>query len=234
MDNNANNTNVADKMHHEHIAEHTAKFIVEHARNFLVGAAVVVGVVFILVLFNVYREGKEETASLSFESGLGSYSRVHVAKSTTEASKVLNESITHFANAARIAPGSTVAIRSMFYTGSAYYYLREYESSVEYFQKVAKKRSSPLAPMALLHIVWAYTEMGRFEDVIVEAKKFNRLFGSSYLAGEVAITLSRAYAKVGDVELARKTLNEFIAKDPEGAFADKAKQRLLLMDSGVF
>ena len=112
----------------------------------------------------------------------------------------LEESLKMISRAAELNPVSQAILKDK---GLALYYNRQYDEAIEMAQKTLELDPNYAAAHRLLSLAYQGKEM--FDEALVENEKWGALTGNKV---ETAVTLAQLYAVSGQIEKARKLVDE--------------------------
>jgi len=114
--------------------------------------------------------------------------------------------------------------------GNLYYSEKKYKEAREYFLKFADSSSgSYFAPMGLQQAARSSEYLGDIKDARKIYSRLEKDYEKSAIADQIQYDLGRIYEQEGDGVRARECYNKVLAGFPRSPFAQKAKERIILL-----
>ena len=174
----------------EYFADHTTKILV-----------IVVSIIVVLsaaYIYNNYKRGKDDKASVMFDQAVATYEAGNYEQALSEFMKVRNE-----------YGSKNISGIALYYAGLSNYYLGNYEESVNNLEAFIASGLSDrvLTQSATFTQGLAKFEEGKYQQAIDYLSKINAERGDPY-AEQAKLLIAKSYEKMGKPEQAKNVYEE--------------------------
>jgi cellulose synthase operon protein C len=147
-----------------------------------------------------------------------------VAGRKEEATKIWNEVI-------KDSPKSRMADQARYKLAALSTEAGEHEAADKLYQSIIDSKVDPgLMPYAVFSRAYGWLQMGRDKESIESLTKLREEFPKHPVAFDALLTIGIAHRNLDQLEQARKSLEEFLAKEPKGVSLGHALYELSLVD----
>ena len=190
-------------------------YFLKHHSSKLVWGLLGVFVIFLSTRYFIQSRAKgEEEATFAFTSANSFLFAGRYQDARTKYEEILQK-----------YPSTTSGVKSLYYLGNLCYFLSEYDSSLDYYERYLAKSKDPLlAAAALEGIGYCYEQKGDLQEA---ARRYEEVFErhpKSIVAASALISAARCYESLGNFESAEGCYERVIGSFPETQKAEEARK----------
>lgn len=143
-------------------------------------------------------------------------------KTITELQKIISDSKFGFVNE-----------MSCYFLGNILFTDNKYKDAYDMFDKFIKKSSDDevFVPIAINKAAVCLEEQGKLDEAIAFLSKYENDYADSIVADQISYNLGRLYYMKNDQIKAREYFNSVISKFSDSIYAERSKERLLLLSA---
>ena len=215
-------------MKKDELVEGSAKvieYLTSHSNQTLYTVGGVIAALLIVVVFNFYTASRRENASELFTSARNLYD---LAMNETPPSEVsLKASLEIFNGLINSYKGGSEEALAYFYEGGIYYNLKDYENSINMYDKYlgTSIENSTYEKIAKTNIAYCYKSQGEFDKAIDMFRDISDK-SSGYLKESSLFDLGLTLEKAGRKDEAALLYEKFAKAYPESSLIEKVQERI--------
>ncbi|MBI4976320.1 MAG: tetratricopeptide repeat protein [Spirochaetes bacterium] len=226
-------TSTTNKWTSERVRQEIIAFIGKYQKIMLTSLIAVVAAGVLAAGWAIYQNNRVLMMNTTFEKGFNLYLRSQRTQDAFSANQYVNEAISTLETVEKKVRGTALGNRASYILANCYYQTKKSDEAIKRLKKVSEQRGFYLAPQAMYDLIMITVEAGNYDDALMYAQKFKKMYAKSYLAGEVVITASTVYRKLNDREKAVNVLKEFLKANPESSYKKKMAERVALLEAKV-
>jgi tetratricopeptide (TPR) repeat protein len=203
-------------------ARQNMKMVLYAAAALAVAAVLAIGAI-------LYYDRRETAEMVKLERILDSY-RKSYSSDAAERAKTLEQTVKDLDALTSDSWWGYVHRNGHYIIGGLYYNERNYAGARKHFLIFADgNRRSFFAPLALQQAARSAEYVSDYKEALKIYVRLEKDYSESAVADQVFYDLGRVYEHEGDIFKARENLNKVITSFPRSPFAQKAREKLMLL-----
>jgi tetratricopeptide (TPR) repeat protein len=205
------------------------EYVKANLRSFMYAGVALIAAAVLLVVGIIYYESRESAELSRFEQVLEGY-RLFTNPEPGERAKMVGNTVKELNAIIDNSYWGYVNRFGYYVIGGLYYSEKMYSEARKYFLLFAGKNPrSFFAPLGLQQAARSSEYLGDFKESLKIYMELEKKYGDSAVADQILYDLGRVYQREGDIFKSREYFNKVISSFPRSQFAQKSRERLLLL-----